>query len=348
MYASEQIVVVDTNFVGRGGFRSAQVSRLAARLARRGHALVVPEVVVWEWAQHAHSAATEASVAARRGSEAVDDRLGVGIHPVEVPPIEDLVSKIRALLSGMESVDLADSEPERALEALKGQVLQTGLGTRTRDGTKTGAADAMILGSVAALLESYETVVLCTADKLLAKAAGDLSGDVVVVADQRALWDWHGLTMPETDDLEPAVLAFVERTLREAVVERRHFPLFESGVSISEEVFKYAGVSTRETRQVDLLVETMQKVDVDGLEVVQFTSAPYLAVADVSVGAGVLLMNWYIGDDGELDDEGVEFDALVSASVVIELDERWNPLAISVDEAASIWPDLSGEVQPHK
>lgn len=47
-------VVVDTNLFGSGNF-SEKVLKHLVPLAEAGNHIVVPEPVVWEWAEHAHT-----------------------------------------------------------------------------------------------------------------------------------------------------------------------------------------------------------------------------------------------------------------------------------------------------
>src|SRR5688572_2490451 len=46
-------VVIDANFLGRGHFKLSRISSFIAALGRGDVDIVVPEVVVWEWAEHA-------------------------------------------------------------------------------------------------------------------------------------------------------------------------------------------------------------------------------------------------------------------------------------------------------
>ena len=93
----------------------------------------------------------------------------------------------------IEYVELLSASYEAAHAAIASQVLQTGAASRTKDGTKTGAADALVLAAVTELLDRYDEVVLATGDKRLATEARALRENVTIVTDQRQLWEWHGV-----------------------------------------------------------------------------------------------------------------------------------------------------------
>jgi hypothetical protein len=170
---SERVVVLDTNFVGRGRLQVDAVRQLAGRLSERGHSVVIPEVVVWEWAQHAFDALQEARVALDKASRDVDGRLCLTLPELQVPDVLQLVDTISSVLLEMPGVTILASDDASPSDAVQQQVLQIGLGIR-KAGVKTGAADALVLSSVEVLVESCIEVVLCSGDKLLAETTEKL------------------------------------------------------------------------------------------------------------------------------------------------------------------------------
>ena len=61
MSARSSTLVVDSNFVHRGQYRSDVLGRFARRVYVRGFEVAVPEVVVWEWAEHVHRCIRDAA-----------------------------------------------------------------------------------------------------------------------------------------------------------------------------------------------------------------------------------------------------------------------------------------------
>jgi hypothetical protein len=252
---SGRTVVIDANFVGGGTFRSQKFDQLVDRLAARGHAVVVPEVVVWEWAQHTHEALTAAQREGTRARRASDPALGVAVPPLDVPPVTEIAGRIRAHIAAVPSAAVATTDPEGAVDAIAQQVMQTGTGSRSKDGTKTGAPDALIVRTVEIELESAEQVVVATGDQHLAEVVGELEEDVVIVRDQRDLWLWHGPTPPPSDELLSAVESFVEGNLTKGLDERHAFALFDQGVILDSSIFDNAGFHTDDVRQKDVEIE---------------------------------------------------------------------------------------------
>lgn len=143
-------VVVDTNVLGAGRLQIDQIKGLADELLDVDVEVVVPEVVVWEWAEHARSdlvslEETTRLLRKRLGRAGLDD-----LHPAAsaegsgIPDVQEIVDRIMAQLVDVLNVRVLSTSPEAALDGLRSQVLQTGAGSRkpSAGGTKTGAADA--------------------------------------------------------------------------------------------------------------------------------------------------------------------------------------------------------------
>ncbi|GCD20179.1 hypothetical protein CTKZ_17410 [Cellulomonas algicola] len=163
--------VVDANAFGRGKVQLDQVEGLANELKGADVEVVIPEVVLWEWAQHAHADlaahydSLRASTKTLRGSRiagafpAVVDRFNVP----EVT-VEQVLEHLTRLLSGLDNVSVLPATPVAALAGLRAQVLMQGPGER-KSGVKTGAADMAWVHDALALAEHDSTrLVLLTAD----------------------------------------------------------------------------------------------------------------------------------------------------------------------------------------
>lgn len=138
-----RVVVLDTNMSGgKGDFSESWVRGLAGRLGGQGVELWVPQVVLWEWAEHA--AATQEGVLP--GLRKLD-RLnisGLPAAPTKTLTTPEIAAAIEANLQAMPNVEVVPVGGESAIAALKDQVLLTGPGDR-KEGVKTGAADSALV-----------------------------------------------------------------------------------------------------------------------------------------------------------------------------------------------------------
>ncbi len=143
-------VVVDTNVLGAGRLQIDQIEGLADELLYVDVEVVVPEVVIWEWAEHARADLIDLEENARQLRKRVG-RAGLNdLHPAvsaagsEIPDGQEIVERMRARLEALPNVRVLPTSPEAALDGLRSQVLQIGAGSRkpSAGGTKTGAADA--------------------------------------------------------------------------------------------------------------------------------------------------------------------------------------------------------------
>lgn len=172
------LLVLDANAVGRGQY-SAKGLRAWLNAVGEDGQVVIPEVVVWEWAEHAHAAHAEL----QRQLEGF--RVEPSIYPtpalVEAGPVDEVVKQI--LVELPRSVDVWSPSSGDWRQALKNQVLQVGNGER-KNGVKTGAADSIVLTCVQTQVDSREEaqpVFLATNDKGLREACRREFGDEVLL-----------------------------------------------------------------------------------------------------------------------------------------------------------------------
>ncbi|KQY46733.1 hypothetical protein ASD18_04770 [Cellulomonas sp. Root137] len=148
-----------------------QVEGLAAELRSANVEVVVPEVVLWEWAQHAHADLVAHYDSLRVGAKTFRGSRMAGAFPdvsdraeLHTVSVEQVLSHLRDQLSQLDNVSVLPATPAAALVGLKAQVLMQGPGER-KSGIKTGAADMAWVQDVLALAESEPArLVLLTSD----------------------------------------------------------------------------------------------------------------------------------------------------------------------------------------
>jgi hypothetical protein len=188
-------VVIDANAFGGGRLQIDQVEGLAGELAEVDVEVVVPEVVLWEWAEHALRDLTELEKTAKQLRNRIG-RAGLSrLHPAaakqavpKVPPILELVELARASLEGLANVRVLPASPAGALAGLRSQVLQTGAGKRkpTGAGTKTGAADTAWIYDVFELAErDADRLVFLSGDRDVVEACAELGSHAPKIYAQR-------------------------------------------------------------------------------------------------------------------------------------------------------------------
>lgn len=190
------VIVLDTNAMPHGQFSSAAF-RALRDVVGRGASIVVPEVVIWEWAEHARSA----SVAIEEAVKGYRVDPGVLAQPAiePSPSVEAFVDRIEALLPHDVSVWRPGTEAWR--NAVRDQVLQIGSG-ETKSNVKTGASDAIVMACVEHEADRAEgAVVLLTSDKLLRKNVMKSREDVLTASGTGVLLEALNTFVPDLDDI---------------------------------------------------------------------------------------------------------------------------------------------------
>jgi len=161
-------VVVDTNVFGRGRLDVAAIEGMAQDLRPVDVEVVVPEAVLWEWADHARTDLETLYDDARALRRARLDGLVPGIGQVagQVPEVEKILAEMTTALGGLDNVRVLPASEAGALVGVRAQVLRQGAGRRKRDdGEKTGAADTLWVYDGLAMAEGDpERVVFLTGD----------------------------------------------------------------------------------------------------------------------------------------------------------------------------------------
>lgn len=187
-----RFVVLDTNMSGhKGEFDALWVQGLAARLAAQGVQLWVPQVVTWEWADHAAATQAEVLPALRRL-----DRLNIPempVAPTKTLTRPEIASAIEETLRRMPNVEVVPVHGGSAIQALKDQILLTGPGAR-KDGVKTGAADSALVRDSTEHIGRHrvgELAFLSSNKGDIYKTLGTIPGgrDVSVFGNEKALMD---------------------------------------------------------------------------------------------------------------------------------------------------------------
>lgn len=189
------VVILDTNALPRGNFSLTSLERLQRTVGQEA-AILVPEVVVWEWAEHARASyvAVEEAAKAIRTDASILERP----HVPPAPSVEEIAERIIDSLPTGVSIWTPPSEVWR--EALRDQVMQIGSG-EIKGLVKTGAADAVVLACVEAESDQAEDVVLLlTNDKKLRNNASRFENVRCASGDQGLLAAIYTFT-PATEDL---------------------------------------------------------------------------------------------------------------------------------------------------
>jgi hypothetical protein len=153
-------LVFDANVFGRDALPNIRlIERYAEACRRRDVALLIPESVVWELAEHAMAQSDEVLDIIERHNRKREEW---GVSRIELPDafsLDDIRRQVEGV--GAKTIELSGGD---AKEALKDQVLQVGAGTK-KGKTKTGGSDSAAFRSVATEYGNViENVLIVTAD----------------------------------------------------------------------------------------------------------------------------------------------------------------------------------------
>lgn len=305
--------MLDANYAGRGHFNQRRLAHLAATVAGGEVEFVIPEVVLWEWAEHA-AAVTEALLEEHKRFPVCSTVFPLPSMP---PPLEiiDLVAAIIAALPRNFHVWRPPATDWRG--AVRAQVLQTGTGER-KDGVKTGAADHLVLSCVRAQIDerlAAEAVVLATADKHLRRECERAFGDELLCASND-----HELLarliefQPAADDLSESVerqltdlIQFGDSDIATALAN------FAMGVEIVD------GNEPSSTERERVNLTSVDIVELHELEVGEFAAGERVGYAHVRIFGDVYLEWMTLERVGEDDFEWGLTDAGTVTGVMIDV-----------------------------
>ena len=243
--------------------------------------VVVPEPVIWEWAQHAKVAAELSISEARR----VDDCV-VALARPQVPPVLELVARIERALP--DDISVWRVEGEDALSALRAQVLQIE-GAEQRGGIKTGAIDHLIAACVAEHLGTVSPpweVVLVTGDKRLQSRVRTMER-VRCARDRNELIAMvHKLTK-EAEQIAQAQTLNMFSQLKESLLSSQVRIASPDGTidvpRASTEVVRVTVDRVRDFRITDVFLAELQQGDVDRIGTAMFHAAAGLEFSEWTI-----------------------------------------------------------------
>jgi hypothetical protein len=347
-------VVMAADFVGRGRYRSLAVRRLAERLHARRHKLVIPEVVVWEWAEQLHQRVRGATLTLERlHADVAGSGLALCIPWPDIgdleddvdqaDQIEDVVDRIEADLRTMAGVSIVTATLADGAEAIRNQVLQLGVGTR-RNGVKTGAADGLVIAAVERCVQERVTndpIVLCTGDAPLARHIAGLDGAPITVRTERELWASIATTAAVDPSVADAIHASVEFELAEWLARApgsrdTEFPLLAAGVAVDDAVVGSAGRRVDVSYGFAVTVHDVELLDVDAVEVVDDDLVPHIAVADVTALVVADVVDQACDEHGQLPHLLDAATLRVDVAITAEFDRSWTYERFDCADAATV------------
>lgn len=318
-------IIIDSNVMRRGHFSVAALADWVDAAGGGEVTILVPEVVLWEWAEHASLAS--ATLAAQHADFPVEPAIFTPPAIPTFPPKDELVDLLAAKLpAGVEVWEPKDSEWR---EAVQEQVLQIGVGER-KEGIKTGASDAIVRACVRsqiAIRSGTEAVILATNDKHLRRACVAEFGDEVLFANgTRDLWSRLIEFAPAKADLTEEV----EEQLRTLVTD----PASDIGSALQAfatgfEIVSYQDGRPREVERELARLGRVDIVELHDLNVGESELGSRVGVADVRLFADVHMTVLTLRD---LEGGGLEwiqtFDGLVKGGMIdipvnVTFDQHW-------------------------
>ncbi|WP_345799798.1 hypothetical protein AAIB33_09880 [Microbacterium sp. AZCO] len=209
------VVVLDANAMPHGHFNEKTLRQLWSIIGR-GSAIIVPEVVVWEWAEHAFRAQVTLNLTVEQ--HRVDPKVMPGATVSAPPPISEVVTIIQSIL--VESgVEIWTPSPEHWRDAVRQQVLQVGTGEMKKE-VKTGAADGVVLACASEFAyRSEPPVVLLSSDSRLRGQATKAIEDLLVANGTRDVLKQLNSFEPAPEDLEVRASEVLPGLLNERIAE---------------------------------------------------------------------------------------------------------------------------------
>lgn len=318
------VIVLDTNALPHGQFSRSALDSLIS-LAGRGASIVIPEVVVWEWAEHAHSAhvALEEGIKRYRVDASVMERPRVD----SAPPVEELVKRIEAAIPVEVHVWRPEEKAWRA--AVRDQVLQIGSG-EAKNGVKTGASDGIVLECVQHESDDAEgAVVLITSDKKLRQNAK--RENVRFASGPGGLLSVLGTFVPATDDLAVRLMEDLPTYLNERLGDHGETLSFrDHGVTVDIDRGFFG--RTTDDELSSLFVEHVDTAEIGDLRV-EVAEDERLGLAELRIFGTILgdVLTYREVSPGEVgaSRESVDFSQeFVDVNIAVRWDHNWRIQAV--------------------
>jgi rRNA-processing protein FCF1 len=337
-------IVLDANSLRRAHFRRDALAQWVEAAGGGDVEILVPEVVVWEWAEHA-SLAIDAVAGVHRDF-AVDGLL----HRLpELPSAIPKAELVERIMKGLpEGVTIWRPGPSVWRAAVESQVLQTGVGERKHD-VKTGASDAVVLACVSEQVESRrgaEAVVLATSDKRLRESCETLLGDAVLYV------NGTGQLLARLLHFEPAVDEFAEE-VEDQLAARIKNPRSDIGMALQTFEMGFDVVSPKNLpdgpRRIWRELATLGRVEIVELhafDVAATGDEPRIGLAEVRIFADVNMTALSLREGPGIDQEWVQSDSGTVSGGYIDLplrltfDRHWDLQTADAAGVARInlWP----------
>lgn len=329
-------IVLDANFPSRGHFSAGRLRYLVDSLIGSHVEIIVPEVVVWEWAEHA--VATLDALVEQHKRLRVDRSLYPAPSMPEPPAKEDLVTILSRALPKEITVWKPTHDEWRA--AVRAQILQTGSGER-KQGVKTGAADHLVMACVQEQLDERleaEAIVLASRDKKLQRVCQTAFGEDVLYASS----DQELLTrLVEFRPVADELIHSVEEEIRYRVND----PMSDIGAALETFSSGFSIIGRHEPlddNQRELArLGAVDIVELHDLEVGQHQEDARLGHADLRIFANVhmtvLEMQHEAGDIEWLQTfSGLVKGGMIDLEVNVTFDRDWNVISVAPATAAQI------------
>lgn len=264
---------MDTNALPHGHFNGKALRHLR-NIVGVNSSVVVPEVVVWEWAEHAHRAQLALSLTVEQ--HRVDPAIIPRSEVPAAPPIEDVIAAVTSALVDAR-VEIWSPKPETWKDAIRQQILQVGSGEVKKD-VKTGAADAVVLACAEELRCVFEPpVILLSSDSRLRSRAAEEVDDLFVANGIRDVLKQLSDFEPAPEDLEVRAAEVLPDVLNERIAEGSPVLSFDDfGVEL------YAGDGRY---SADLAIPP-QTIDFRRVDVVEFHDFEIAHVDESRFGLG--------------------------------------------------------------
>lgn len=322
----EFAVVVDTNVFENGEFSNTRFQKLAKRVEKKGHTLIVPAVVVWEWAEHAHAAHELYRSQARYAARRIDSLFRGAI---EVPAPSDVEELVAAIFDAViaTGAGVADPPDGSAVDAVRQQVLQIGHGVKSEK-VKTGAADALLAATVESIADERGGAILVSADERLTSLVHD-PPRVRVVKRLPDLWKLLIAVAPAEAVVVERFTKYALDSINAELAEGKS-PL-PTGRPHYDQAVSEALDLNDDSELFDLTLHEVLQVEALEPEVVQDDDVRFLSAELVVVGF-VGAFSWRIaGPDAELVHDYGEAELRITLTATADLDEEFNPISFELD-----------------